>query len=64
MATKSSGASPEKRRKYNEAFKAEVLRLASESHSPHAAAGQPGISPQLRYCWPQAWVWPKWAVWQ
>ena len=28
MATKSSGTSPDKRRKYDESFKAEALRLA------------------------------------
>lgn len=40
MATKTSRASPDKRRKYDEAFK--------------AAARQLGISPKLLYRWQQA----------
>ena len=51
MATKISGSSPDKRRKYDEAFKAEALRLASESRSTQAAARQLGISPKLLYRW-------------
>jgi transposase len=51
---KSSGALPNKRRKYDEAFKAEALRLASESRSTQATAQQLGISPKLLYCWQQA----------
>ena len=54
MATKTSGTSPDKRRKYDEAFKAEALRLASESRSTQAAARQLGISPKLFYRWQQA----------
>ncbi len=54
MAIKTSGASPDKRRKYNEAFKVEALRLASESRSTQAAARQLGISPKLLYRWQQA----------
>ena len=54
MATKSSGTSPDKRRKYDEAFKAEALRLASESRRTQAAARQLGSSPRLRYRWQQA----------
>lgn len=54
MLTKSSGASPDKRRKYDEAFKAEALRLASKSRSTQMAAWQLGISPMLVYCWQQA----------
>ena len=54
MAIKTSGASPDKRRKYDEAFKAEALRLASESRSTQAAARQLGISPKLLYRWQQA----------
>ena len=46
MATKTNGASPDKRRKYDEAFKACVLRLASESRSTQATARQLGISPR------------------
>jgi transposase len=42
MATKTSGASPDKRRKYDEAFKVEALRLAGESRSTQAAARQLG----------------------
>ena len=56
MATKTNGASPNKRRKYDEAFKAEALRLASESRSTQAAARQLGISPKLLYRWQQAQV--------
>ncbi|RFP64329.1 hypothetical protein D0N36_14830 [Hymenobacter lapidiphilus] len=54
IATKSSGASPDKRRKYDEAFKVEALRLASESRSTQAAARQLGVSPKLLYRWQQA----------
>ena len=53
MATKPSGSSPGKRRKYNEAFKAEALRLAGESRSTQAAARQLGISPKLHHRWQQ-----------
>ena len=54
MATETSGASPDKRRKYDEVFKAEALRLAGESRSTQAAARQLGISPKLLYRWQQA----------
>ena len=54
MATKTNGASPKERRKYNEAFKAGALRLASESRGTQATARQLGISPKLLYCWQQA----------
>ena len=54
MTAKKSGTSPDKRRKYDEAFKAEALRLASESRSTQAAARQLGISPKLLYRWQQA----------
>lgn len=54
MVNKTSGALPDKQRKYDEAFKAEALRLAGESHSMQAAARQLGISPKLLYCWQQA----------
>ena len=53
-ATKTSGSSPDKRRKYDEAFKAEALRLAGESRSTQAAARQLGISPKLLHRWQQA----------
>ena len=51
MAAKASGSSPDKRRKYDAAFKAEALRLASESRRTQAAALQLGISPKLLYRW-------------
>lgn len=54
MATKTSGSSLDKRCKYDAAFKAEALRLASESCSTQAAARQLGISPKLLYRWQQA----------
>jgi len=54
VATKSSGASPEKWRKYDEAFKARALRLAGESRSTQAAARQLGIGPKPLYRWQQA----------
>ncbi|SEU08278.1 transposase, partial [Hymenobacter actinosclerus] len=54
MAAKPSGTSPDKRRKCGEVFKAEALRLASESCSTQAAARQLGISPKLLYRWQQA----------
>ena len=54
MAAKLIGASSDKRRKYDEAFKAEALRLAGESRSTQAAARQLGISPKLLYRWQQA----------
>ena len=54
MTAKKSGASPDKRRKYDEAFKAEALRLASESRSTQAAARQLGSRPKLLYRWQQA----------
>jgi len=53
MTAKKSGASPDKRRKYDAAFKAEALRLASESRSTQAAARQLGINPKLLYRWQQ-----------
>jgi transposase len=53
MTTKKSGASPDKRRKYDAAFKAEALRLASESRSTQAAARQLGINSKLLYRWQQ-----------
>jgi transposase len=56
MATKTNGASPDNRRKYDEAFKTEALRLASESRSTQAATWQLGISPKLLYRWQQAQV--------
>ena len=54
MTAKKSGSSPEKRRKYDEAFKMEALCLADESRSTQAAARQLGISPKLLYRWQQA----------
>ena len=54
MSTKSSKITPDKRRKYDDAFKAEAFRLTSESRSTQAAAQQLGISPKLLYRWQQA----------
>ena len=54
MATKTNGTSPGKRRKYDEAFEAEALRLAGENRSTQAAAQQLGLSPKLLYRWQQA----------
>ena len=56
MTAKTNESSLDKRRKYDEAFKAEALRLASESRSSQAAARQLGISPKLLYRWQQAQV--------
>ena len=42
MTAKTSGSSLDKRRKYDKVFKAEALRLASESRSTQAAARQLG----------------------
>jgi transposase len=53
MAIKSSGTLLNKRRRYSEAFKAEVLRVAYESRSTQAS-GQLGISHKLLYHWQQA----------
>ena len=54
MNAKKNRASTDKRRKYDEAFKGEALRLASESRSTQAAARQLGIGPKLLYLWQQA----------
>ncbi|MBO2012978.1 transposase [Hymenobacter negativus] len=54
MATQTNGASPDERRKYDEAFKVEALRLAGESRSTQAAARQLGTGSKLRYRWQQA----------
>ncbi len=54
MSAEKSKKTPTKRRKYDDAFKAEALRLASESRSTQAAARQLGISPKLRYRWQEA----------
>lgn len=56
MAAKTNGASPDKWHKYDEAFKAEALRLAGKSRSTQAAARQLGIGPKLLYRWQQAQV--------
>ena len=42
---------PTKRRRYDAAFRAEALRLASESRSTQAAARALNISPKLLYKW-------------
>ena len=54
MSVEKSRKTPDKRRKYDDTFKAEALRLASESRSTQAAAQQLGISPKLLYRWQQA----------
>jgi len=54
MSVEKSKKTPDKRRKYDDVFKAEALRLASESRSTQAAAQQLGISPKLLYRWQQA----------
>jgi transposase len=53
MSAEKSKKMPDKRRKYDDAFKAKALRLASESRSTQAAAQQLGISPKLLYRWQQ-----------
>ena len=54
MTAKKSKTTPDKRRKYDDAFKVEALRLASESRSTQTAAQQLGISPKVLYRWQQA----------
>ena len=54
MSSKSITSSPRKRRRYDETFRAEALRLAAESRSTQAAARQLGISPKLLYKWQKA----------
>ena len=54
MSTKSSKTTLDKRRKYDDAFKAEALRLALESRSTQAAARKLGSSPKRLYRWQQA----------
>lgn len=44
---------PDKRRKYDAAFKAEALRMARESQSTQAAARALNLNPKLLYKWPQ-----------
>lgn len=51
MATTPHESKPDKRRKYDDAFKAEALRLARESRSTRAAARQLGIGERLLYRW-------------
>ncbi|GGF15229.1 transposase [Hymenobacter cavernae] len=45
---------PDKRRKYDAAFKTEALRVASESRPTQAAARALNINPKLLYKWQQA----------
>ncbi|RZL13272.1 MAG: hypothetical protein EOO62_08615 [Hymenobacter sp.] len=54
MSAEKNNKLPDKRRKYDVAFKAEALRLAAESRSTQAAARQLGISPKLLYRWQEA----------
>ncbi|RZJ94419.1 MAG: hypothetical protein EOO60_03100 [Hymenobacter sp.] len=51
MSVEKNKKTPDKRRKYDNAFNAEALRLASESRSTQAAAQQLGSSPKLLYRW-------------
>jgi transposase len=44
---------PDKRRKYDSAFKAEALRMARESRSTQAAARALNLNPKLLYRWQQ-----------
>jgi transposase len=44
---------PDKRRKYDAAFKAEALRVARESRSTQAAARALNLNPKLLYKWQQ-----------
>ena len=53
MVTTPPEKKPDKRRKYDDAFKAEALRLAGESRSTRAEARQLGISERLLYRWQQ-----------
>ena len=54
MTQKTNTGAPRKRRQYTAAFRAEALRLASESRSTQAAARQLGINPKLLYKWQKA----------
>ena len=54
MSSKTNTNLPRKRRRYDDAFRAEALRLAGESRSTQAAARQLGISPKLLYKWQKA----------
>ncbi len=45
---------PDKRRKYGAAFRAEALRLAEQSRSTHAAARALNIDPKRIYQWQKA----------
>lgn len=54
MSVEKSKKTPDKQRKYADAFKAEALRLASESCNTQAAAQQLGISSKILYSWQQA----------
>ena len=45
---------PDKRRKYDAAFRAEALRLAAQSRSTQAAARALNINPKMLYRWQQA----------
>ena len=56
MTAKTSGSSPDKRRKCDETFKTEGMRLANEIRSTQAAARELGISSKLLYRWQQVQV--------
>jgi len=47
-------AKPDKRRKYDAAFRAEALRLAEQSRSAQAAARALSIDPKRIYQWQKA----------
>jgi transposase len=51
MAPTPYESKPDKRRTYDNTFKAESPRLARESQSARAAAHQLGNSERLLYCW-------------
>ena len=51
MATTPHESTPDKRRKDDNAFRAEALRLVRESRSTRAAAYQLGIGERLLYRW-------------
>lgn len=44
---------PDKRRKYDDAFRAHALQLAQQSRSTARAARALGLSPKLLYLWQQ-----------
>jgi transposase len=53
---------PDKRRKYDAAFRAEALRLAEQSRSAQAAARALNIDPKRIYQWPKRQWRRHWAL--